>query len=67
MIGRSCRVRMEEGRRALKILTGKPTGKRSLGRHRRRWEKNITMDPKEVGINKRNWIHSTQKIIGETM
>ena len=28
---------MEEGRRAFKILTGKPTGKRPLGRLRRRW------------------------------
>ena len=37
-------VRMEEGRSALKILTGKPAGKRSLGR--RRWEDNIRMDLK---------------------
>ena len=29
-------ARMEEGRSALKILTGKPIGKRSLGRPRRR-------------------------------
>ena len=29
-------ARMEEGRSAFKILTGKPTGKRSLGRPRRR-------------------------------
>ena len=29
-------VRMEEGRSALNILTGKPTGKRPLGRPRRR-------------------------------
>ena len=29
-------VRMEEGRSAFKILTGKPTGKRPLGRPRRR-------------------------------
>ena len=36
-------VRMEEGRSALKILTGKPTGKRPLGRPRRRWEDNIRM------------------------
>ena len=28
-------ARMEEGRRALKILTGKPTGKKPLGRPRR--------------------------------
>ena len=31
-------ARMEEGRSAFKILTGKPTGKRPLGRPRRRWE-----------------------------
>ena len=31
-------ARMEEGRCAFKILTGKPTGKRPLGRPRRRWE-----------------------------
>ena len=38
-------ARMEEGRSAFKILTGKPTGKRSLGRPRRRREDNIRMDP----------------------
>ena len=37
-------ARMEEGRGALKILTGKPTGKRPLGRPKRRWEDNIRMD-----------------------
>ena len=30
-------ARMEEGRSAFKILTGKPTGKRLLGRPRHRW------------------------------
>ena len=40
-------ARMEEGRSAFKILTGKPTGKRPLGRRRRRWEDNIRMDLKE--------------------
>ena len=29
-----------------KILTGKPTGKRHLGRSRRRWEDNIIIDLK---------------------
>ena len=29
---------MEEGRSAFEILTGKPTGKRPLGRQKRRWE-----------------------------
>ena len=35
---------IEEGRSAFKILTGKPTGKRPLGRPSRRWEDNITMN-----------------------
>ena len=34
-------ARMEEGRSAFKILTGKPTGKKPLERPRRRWEDNI--------------------------
>ena len=42
---------MEEGRRAFKMLTGKPTGKRPLERLRRRWKDNIRMDNKEIGIN----------------
>ena len=37
-------ARMEEGRSAFKILTGKPRGKRPSGRPRRRWEDNIRMD-----------------------
>ena len=45
---------MKEGRSAFKILTGKPTGKRPLGRPRRRWKRNIRMDFKEIGINTRN-------------
>jgi hypothetical protein len=42
---------MEEGSSAFKILRAKPTGKRSLGRPRRRWEANIRMDLEEIGIN----------------
>ena len=53
-------VRMEEGRRAFQILLGKPTGKRPLGRPRRRWEDNIRMEPKEIGVNTRNWVDSDQ-------
>ena len=45
-------ARMEEGRSAFNILTGKPTEKRPLGRPRRRWENNIRMDLKEMGISK---------------
>ena len=51
---------MEEGRSTFKILTGTPTGKRSLGRSKRRWEDNIRMDLKEIGINRRNWVVSAQ-------
>ena len=51
---------MEEGRSAFKILTGTPTGKRPLGRPRRRWENNIRMDPEEISINAGNWVDSAQ-------
>ena len=46
--------------RAFKTLTGKPTGKRPLGRPRRRWEDNIRMDLEEIGINAGNWVDSAQ-------
>ena len=53
-------ARMEEGRGAFKILTGKPTGKRPIGRPRCRWEDNIRMDLEEIGINTRKWVDSAQ-------
>ena len=51
-------ARMESGRSAFKILTGKPALKRLLGRPRHRWEDNIRMDLKEIVVNTRNWIDS---------
>ena len=36
------------------MLTGKPTGKRPLGRPKRGWEDNIRMDLEEIGINAGN-------------
>ena len=53
---------MEEGRSAFKLLTGRPTPteKRPLGRPRRRWEDNIRMDLKEIGIKTTNWVNSAQ-------
>ena len=51
---------MEEGRSAFKTVTGKPTGKRPLGTPRRRWDDNIRMDLKEVGINTKNLVDSAQ-------
>ena len=53
-------ARMEEGRSAFKILTGKPRRKRPLRRSRRRWEDNIKIDLKEISINTRNWVDSAQ-------
>jgi hypothetical protein len=38
-----------EGRSAFKIVTGKPTGKRPLGRPIHRWEDIIRMNLKEIG------------------
>jgi hypothetical protein len=46
-------ARMGEGRGVYRVLVGKPEGKRPLGRPRRRWEDNITMDLQEVGCGVR--------------
>ena len=53
-------ARMEEDRSAFKILTGERTGKKLLGRRRRRWEDNIRMNFEDIGINEGNWVDSTQ-------
>ena len=53
-------TRMEEGRSAFKIITSKPTGKRPLGRPRHRWEDNVRIDLKEIGISTRNWVDSAE-------
>jgi hypothetical protein len=42
-------ARMGEKRNAYRILVGKPEGKRTLGRPRRRWVDNIKMDLGEIG------------------
>jgi hypothetical protein len=34
--------------------------KRPLGRHRHRWEDNIKLDLREIGINGANWIQLAQ-------
>jgi hypothetical protein len=39
-----------EVRNACTILVRKPEGKRTLRRHRHRWEDNIRMDLKEIGL-----------------
>jgi hypothetical protein len=47
---------MEEGRGVYRVLVGRPECKRPLGRHRRRWEDNIKLDLREIGIDEANWI-----------
>ena len=43
-------------------------GKRLLGRHRHRWEDNIRMHFKEIGIDTRNWADTAQDTeIGEPL
>jgi hypothetical protein len=39
-----------------RVLVGRPKGKRPPGRPRYRWEDNIKMDLREVGIDGVNWI-----------
>ena len=53
-------ARMEEGRSSFKILTGKSTGKRPLGRPWSRWKYHIIMDLKPIGINRRKWVDSAK-------
>ena len=40
--------------------TKKLTGRRPLGKPRRRWEDNIRMDLEEIGVNAGNWVDSAQ-------
>jgi len=47
-------ARMGEGRGVYRVLVGKPEEKRSLGRPRRRWENNINMDLRGIGMDGAN-------------
>ena len=60
---RTSTVSMKEGRSAFKIVAGKPTGKRPLGRPRRRWEDNLRLDLEEIGVNAGNWVDWAQNRI----
>jgi hypothetical protein len=51
---------MGETRNAYRMLVGKPEGKRPLGRPRRRWVDNITIDLRETGWDGTNWIDLAQ-------
>jgi len=51
---------MGEEREVYRVLVGKPEGKRSLGRPRRRWVDGIRMDLQEVGCEYMDWIGLAQ-------
>nr|CAD7454856.1 unnamed protein product [Timema tahoe] len=51
---------MGESRTVFRVLTGKPKGKRPLGRPRRRLEDDIRMDLKEIGYNEVDRIELAQ-------
>jgi hypothetical protein len=52
---------MGEGRGVYRVLVGRPEGKRPLGRPKRRWEDNIKLDLREIGIDGANWIRLAQE------
>jgi hypothetical protein len=51
---------MEEVRGVYGGLFGRPEGKRPLGRPRRRWDDNIKMYVRDIGIYGANWIQLAQ-------
>jgi hypothetical protein len=56
-------ARIGEGRGVHKVLFGRPEGKRPLGRPRHRWEENIKLDLREIGIDGVNWIQLAQDMV----
>jgi hypothetical protein len=58
-MGRACSTHGEK-RNACRISVGKQKGWRPLGRPRRRWEENITMDFIEIGWSGVDWISLAQ-------
>ena len=50
-----------ESRGVYRDLMGKPDGKKSLGRPRRRWDDNDKMDLHEVGCEGMDWIDLVQE------
>jgi hypothetical protein len=53
-------ARIGEGRGVYSVLVGRPEGKRPLGRPRHRWEDNIKIDLREIGMDGSNWIQLAQ-------
>jgi hypothetical protein len=51
---------MGKGRSVYRVLVGRQKSKRPLGRPRHRWEDNIKLDLRDIGINGVNWIQLAQ-------
>jgi hypothetical protein len=51
---------MGKGRGVYRVLVRRPHGKRPLGRPRRRWEDNINVELRKIGIDGANWIQLDQ-------
>jgi hypothetical protein len=60
-MGRECGTYGRQERCAYRVLVGRPGGRISLGRPRRRMEDNITMDLQEVGWGGTDWIDLAQE------
>jgi hypothetical protein len=53
-------ARMRDGRGVYRVFVRSPEGNRPPGRPRRRWEDNIKMELREIGIDEMNWIQLAQ-------
>jgi hypothetical protein len=54
---------MKEKRSVYRVLVGRLEGKRPLGRPRHRWEDNIKIELREIGIDGANWIQLAQDTV----
>jgi hypothetical protein len=51
-----------------RVLVGRTEGKRPLGGPKRRWEDNIEMNLRDIGINGEKWIRLAQdRVHGELL
>jgi len=57
-VGGTCGTRGERGLH--RVFVGKPEGKRPLGIPRHRYEDNIKLNRREIGIDRANWIRLAQ-------
>jgi transposase len=51
---------MRKGRGVYRVFVERPEGKRPLGRPTHRWEDNIKMGLRDIGIDGATWIHLAQ-------